>query len=86
MVSFLSALLFVLGVVVPSLAAKETKRVLIVYSQEKGTRDRGICAAFCSNRFFEVQLYTSRGESGLAGTFNPISTRAVAVDSKRAAE
>ena len=41
MVSFLSALLFVLGVVVPSLAVKETKRVLIVYSQEKGTRDRG---------------------------------------------
>jgi PAS domain S-box-containing protein len=41
---------------------KESKRVLIVYSEEKGhpahdLTDRGIRAAFRSNKLFEVQVY-----------------------------
>jgi hypothetical protein len=46
------------------------KRVLLLYSEEKThpaheLTDRGIRAAFRSNKFFEVQFYTSGGESRL---------------------
>ena len=62
-VIFLSSLLFLLGVVVPSLAAKETKRVLILYSQEKGhpahdLTERGLSEAFQTSPSVNIQLYT----------------------------
>jgi hypothetical protein len=46
------------------------KRVLVLYSEDKAhpaheLTDRGIRAVFQSNRFFEVQFYTSGGESRL---------------------
>jgi len=61
-VVLLTALLL-LGGGVPSLTAKEIKRVLILYSQEKGhpahdQTEQGIHAAFLSNSSFNVQLYT----------------------------
>ncbi|HSA77613.1 MAG TPA: ATP-binding protein, partial [Nitrospirota bacterium] len=50
------------GGIAPVLEAKETKRVLILYSQERGhpahdLTEQGIRSAFLSNSFFEVQLY-----------------------------
>jgi len=66
----LVALLFILGVVIPSLAAKETKPILILYSQEKEHPahhliQQGIRAAFRLNRVFEGQLCANGGESRL---------------------
>jgi hypothetical protein len=48
---------------------KESKRVLILYSQEKGhpghdLTDQGIRAAFRSNKLLEVQLYTEYLDTG----------------------
>ncbi len=59
---FLVALLLVMGVVSPSVAAKETKRVLILYSQEKwpsvhDLTEPGLRAVFGESSSFDIQLY-----------------------------
>jgi PAS domain S-box-containing protein len=66
---FLVALLFVLGVVDPSVAAKETKRVLIVYSQEKWRpvnelTEEGLYEVFRESSSFDIQLYVEYLEEG----------------------
>jgi len=54
---------------VPSQAGKESKRVLILYSLDKGLpahdlTEQGIRAAFLSNSYFDVQLYTEYLDEG----------------------
>ena len=68
-VIFLVALLFVLGVVSPSVAAKETKRVLILYSEEKWPSvheltEQGLRAVFRESSSFDIQLYVEYLDAG----------------------
>ena len=61
MIFFLGLQLAAAGLA-PLAEAKETKRVLILYSQERGhpghdLTEQGIRAVFLSNSFFDVQLY-----------------------------
>jgi signal transduction histidine kinase len=61
-ISAFLVVLFVLGGTVPSLAARETRRVLVLWSQERGhpahdLTEEGIRAAFLSNSSFDVELY-----------------------------
>lgn len=62
-VFFLVSILFLIAGAVPSQAGKDTKRILVLYSQEKGhpahdLTEKGIRAAFLSNSSFDVQFYT----------------------------
>ncbi len=67
---FLVALLFVLGVVSPSLAAKEIKRVLILYNQESGhpaTKHIALVAGTTPNDAYGEQIFR-QGLKPYAGT------------------
>ena len=60
--SFVLALVLLLSASCIAATSNEPKRVLILYSEEKGhpahdLTDQGIRAAFRSNKLFEVQLY-----------------------------
>ena len=62
---FFSSALLLFLLVLPLYAAesRETKRVLVLYSEEKdhpahGITEQGIRAAFSSNKLFDVHLYT----------------------------
>jgi PAS domain S-box-containing protein len=66
---FLVALLFVLGVVKPSVAAKETKRVLIIYSLDKwhpahNMTEQGMRKVFRENSRFDVHEYAEYLDMG----------------------
>jgi PAS domain S-box-containing protein len=65
----LLAVLLLLGGIVPSLAAKETKRVLILYSQERGhpahdLTEQGLRAVFRESPSVDIQLYVEYLDAG----------------------